>query len=321
MPADLRTRPWIGILIPLFAFAGGPSPATTAQDRAMSSLDACVDALLSREAIRKPDHRESLEKSCPDLSPALRAAASAAPRFHWASGAISEDPSSSELLDLQALMAAPGTRLEWTQPPARLTALLKEVLLPQERADRISWWERFLQWLRDRVEMPGRVDLGWLERIVDALQISAETAKRILYGVLALLVLSLVALFVHELRAAGLFQVGRRFKGRRHAGATSPPTAASGDSTLAGIRALARQRQPAAFLRSCIEELILRGRLPHDKSRTNRELCRLIGEDPSAESFNDLVVLAEDASYGGYPVTDRILTRCRGDAEQILGTR
>jgi hypothetical protein len=313
----------MGILIPLFAFAAGPSPATTAQDRALSSLDACADALLSREAVRKPDHRESLEKSCPDLSPALRAAASAAPRFHWASEALSEDPNSSELLDLEALMAAPapGTRLEWTQPPARLTALLKEVLLPQERADRVSWWERFLQWLRDRVNVPGHVDLGWLERIVDALQISAETAKRILYGVLALLVLSLVALFVHELRAAGLFQVGRRFKGRRHAGATSPPTAASGDSTLVGIRALARQRQPAAFLRSCIEELILRGRLPHDKSRTNRELCRLIGEDPIAASFDDLVVLAEDASYGGYPVTDRILTRCRVDAEQILGTR
>jgi len=308
-------------MMPLLALVAGPSPATTAQDRAMSSLDACIAARFSREETGESDQRESLEKSCPDLSPALRSAASAAPRFHWASGALSKDPSSSELLDLEALMAAPRTRLGWTQPPARLSALLKEVLLPQERADRISWWERFLQWLRDRVEMPGHVDLGWLERIVDALQISAETAKRILYGVLALLVLSLVGLFVHELRAAGLFQVGRRFNGRRRAGATSPPTPASGDSTLAGIRALARQRQPAAILRLCIEELILRGRLPYDKSRTNRELCRFIAEDPSAESFDDLVVLAEDASYGGYPVTDRILSRCRGDAEQILGTR
>jgi len=324
LPADPKVHPWTGLWICALTLGLAlVSGSTTAENRAMASLDACIATLFSGEETPRRGRRVDLAESCPDLARALRASADGAPRIQWAVENLSEDPSTAELLDLKVLAAAPRdvAKLRWSRSPAQLREILQAVRLSEDDDQRLGWWDRFLGWLRDLVKRRSDADLGWLEGILDAIQIEAETANRILYGVLAVLILSLLALLLSELKAAGFFRSRRMAdtgRGAWEGALAGRVPAADHDLGLSGIRDLATQRQPAAILRLCIRALIARGRLPDDPSRTNRELHRALARDSTATSFGDLVVLAEGASYGGYQVTDQVLTRCYTGAEHIL---
>jgi len=320
LPADPRVRTWARVLVLGLAFDAAPAGATDVESQAIASLDACIETLFSQEAEPRLGRRVDLRELCPDLASALRAGNT--PRFEWAAGALSEDPTIGELLDLGALVAAPARNsgLRWSHTPAQLSALLEEVLLPDESSEGLGWWDRILAWLRDLVKTPGDADLGWIKKILDAITLGEEKAARILYGVLVLLIAAVVAIFVHELRAIGIFRARRR-AGAVRCTPAAPPPAPAPSLSLSGIRDLARQRQPAAILGLCIEELIKHGRLADDLSRTNRELHRSLASGPTATSFGDLVRLAENASYGGYLANDQVLARCYADAERILGAR
>lgn len=301
----------------------GALSASAGADAALASLDACVAALFAQEGSLRLDESADLAASCPGLAAAVRAGAGAggSPRLEWAAAALADDLRVGELLDLAVLAAPPdqGAGLLWTESRTRLAALLEEVLATETEDDWFGWWDRFLAWLRDLVKTQGDADLDWLERLLASIQLSEETINRILMAVLALVVLSFVLLLSSELRAAGYFRGGRRTSvraGPRPAGAHGPRPALS----LSSVRDLARQHQPAALLTLCIEELMARGRLPADRSRTNRELLRALAPDAAAAPFADLVGFAEYASYGGYPVTDPVLERCFAGAGRILQT-
>jgi hypothetical protein len=253
----------------------------------------------------------------------LTAGVSPDPRVAWAGEILAADPSTGELLDLRVLLAQqiPRANPHWTRTRAELSQLLQDILSSEERLDPLGWWERILAWLRDLLRKQGDSDLRWLEGLLDSFTMSAEMAKRILYGITALALASLAVLFVYELRAAGHL----RRKDRGAAGAcpatSDSPSVRRVQISLSGIRILAPQRQPAAVLRLCIQELIARGLLPNDSSRTNRELHRALSADEAETNFGELVQLAERTTYGGYPVTERVLARCYADAAHILGAR
>jgi len=285
----------------------------------LRAVQGCVVLLDDRET----DASSAVNVFCPQLEEQLR---------NSFLGSVSVDDrftilTYGELQDIQNVMVAKlnPTPSRVSISFADLDQILSDTLVVDASAkNKLGWWNKFLAWLEEKLRKKNDVDLKWLEDILKALSFSEETRKFIMYGSFATIILLALIIVTNELKAGGLYR--RRTRTKRSADVLTSAALGNTSSELLtpdSIRKLPQQVQPQALLSSCINHFIRSGKLPDDRSRTNREFLKLFGNSNNqnaVQSFRELVERAERSVYGGEQLSSEVLSECFDESRRLLGT-
>jgi hypothetical protein len=318
----LNASPRLFLLLGLLSCALAAPITWAAADAAAAEagrrLDRCLSALNSGAETLPPYRRLILEEVCPGLARAvaeLPAAGSLSPPLD-----LQTTPN--QLRDLRTLL---GT---YRSPPAGVEhfdfAALPELLartLQVEPTPSVSWWQRFKDWLAQKLRGSDESDYRWLTEFLQSLDPPEWLADLILRASVAVILLLALAVVVNELRAASLTSwLQRRSRTQR----TSRGPAPIGAARLAwkDVTNLPPGQQPAALLRLVLQELIERGLLPDDQSLTNSEMLATLGAAAGAHAapFAELATAADAVLFGSRAVVAAQLAPLRQAAHAIVGT-
>jgi hypothetical protein len=165
-------------------------------------------------------------------------------------------------------------------PLAQILQSLKQQQTPAIK----SWWDAAKDWLRDWLTHSNSAFAKWLNEWLDHLDVSGHALDKVIYFLMALIVIAAIVVVAREIR------VGGRSRPRaQRTTAPEPDLRATGLSVqarqLAGVREL---------LRLLIERLLATGRLAAAGSLTHRELVVRSVFD-SGEQRNVFAVIASQA--------------------------
>lgn len=202
--------------------------------------------------------------------------------------------------DLDALAQRYAGRPSSTLPVlSDLRAIALGLEQPHPPDSSSTLWDHVKSWLRRRLAPLGGL-LKWFRRLPGG---SAGPAFRALLGAGALILLGVAAIILTELRAAGVFDPGRR---RRHAARTRVVMAEPGADT--DIDATHALDSPASALRLLIEALRRSRRIERDGNLTCREvLARAVFDTQGQrEEFAGIALLAERELFGLHGLPMRV---------------
>lgn len=216
---------------------------------------------------------------------------------------------------LRLLEAGDRPRAKPSIDRADLERVVGQVRRPQADPGGPTWWERFVQWVRDQLpqldwEPPQWLDdlgyaLSWLGLLVYWLGVV------LLAGALGLLVWAIV----RWLRRYG------PDGSERARGSSGRPSDKAPPLRLEGLRGADAGEQAVGLLRYAIAVLRQAGRLPAAPGKTDTELAALLPDDGARtrERFLRIAACAERCLYGGRcPAADE-LEQCFGDARVLAG--
>jgi len=281
-------------------------------------LDRCLNALDAGAEPLPPYRRLILEEICPGLAYAV----AESPAAGSLSQPLDQQTTPDQLHDLRALLGS------YRSPPASVErfdfAALPELLartLQVEPTPPVSGWQRFKDWLAQKLRGSGQSDYRWLTDFLTSLDPPEWLADLILRASMAVILLLALAAVVNELRAANLSSwLQRRSRTQR---ANRVP-AATGAARLAwkDVASLPPSQQPAALLRLVLQELIESGLLPDDQSLTNREMLARLGAAARAHAapFAELAAAADAVLFGNRAVVAAQLAPLHQAAQAIIGT-
>lgn len=280
-------------------------------------LDRCLGTLDAGAEPVPPYRRLILEEVCPGLARAVAT---------WpAAGSLSQplelQTTPNQLRDLRALLGS------FRRPPAGVGrfdfAALPELLartLQVEPTPPVSWWQRFKDWLAQKLRGSSESEYRWLSEFLKSLDPPEWLADLVLRASVAVVLLLALAVVVNELRAANPRSWLQRRSRRQRAGSVS---AAIGAARLAwkDVTSLPPGQQPAALLRLVLQELIARGLLPDDQSLTNRELLARLGAAARAHAaaFSELAAASDAVLFGNRMVAAAQLAPLHQAAQTIVG--
>jgi hypothetical protein len=235
---------------------------------------------------------------------------------------LDQQTTPNQLHDLRALLgsyrSSPASveRFDFAALPELLARTLEVQPTPP-----VSWWQRFMDWLAQKLRGGGESDYRWLTEFLKSLDPPEWLADLILRASVAVMLLLALAVVVNELRAANLSSwLQRRSRTQR----ASRVPAATGAARLAwkDVANLPPGQQPAALLRLVLQELIERGLLPDDQSLTNREMLARLGAAARAHAapFAELAAAADAALFGDRAVVAAQLAPLHQAAHAIVGT-
>jgi hypothetical protein len=264
--------------------------ALAAIDDCVPKLDTELDVGYARVAAR-----------CPDLTAALLES----PFAPWLPAdwmRPDNELSAAGLSELRAELAREGGHGEVRRAAPR-TARVATVLASVSHATdagRISWWQRFKDWLRSLLAARAQPDAGWLRRWLAGIELSNATTQLISWAALAVVVALAAGIVINELRIAGILR-GRDGRAGPRGGELSRGGSAA---ALDDIERAAPEQQPALLLALIALRLAALQRLPPARALTGRELelkARLpeeLGRAPLAE----LVAVCERVRFSARPV-------------------
>jgi hypothetical protein len=281
-------------------------------------LDQCLSALNAGAEPVPPYRRLILEEVCPGLAQAV----AELPAAGSLSQPLDQQTTPNQLHDLRALLGS------YRSPPASVErfdfAALPELLartLQVEPTPPVSWWQRFKDWLAQKLRGSGESDYRWLTEFLKSLDPPEWLADLILRASVAVILLLALAIVVNELRAASLTSwLQRRSRTQRTSRVPAPIGAAR--LTWKDVTNLPPGQQPAALLRLVLQELIERGLLPDDKSLTNSEMLARLGAAARAHAapFAELATAADAVLFGSRAVVAAQLAPLHHAAHAIVGT-
>lgn len=168
-----------------------------------------------------------------------------------------------------------------------------------------SLWNHIKSWLRQRFAPFAGPLKRWLSSLPSG-NAGAGLWALLLLGAGALILAGVVAIIVTELRAAGLFDPGRRRRSQARDGA-APARLISAEENADGDDDAARLARPASALRMLIEALRRSQRIERDGSLTCREVLAhaLFDTQGQREGFASIAILAERELFGprGLPIS------------------
>ena len=269
-PPERRASMRLLVIVAL-ALSGLPAAA---QDAARDALVACV-AYFDEDDRHEDDVPWSdIDEACPDLQSALESSEYAP----WLPEAWRDHASLvtlDSLVELERLLEAESTRREAdTLDTASLSAVLQN-LDRVEDSHRITWWDRFVDWLRERtLRRQGAGDASWLADWLNELG-EHETFLRVLgYSLLGAIVLVALGIVVNEMKVAGVFGRSARRTEQVLQGAAVSPAAPSDGPTdrLASLidrilAVLAQEHRGVLDVGATHRELVRDVRLPRDDER------------------------------------------------------
>jgi len=244
------------ILVAAAVPAAADNDAVSAVDACLHQLDPALDLGYQRITAR-----------CPDLVPALSAAAYWLPRDWSQSG---NELSSAGLAELRVLLTRADTPaavrpLNIEHVPGVLASLAEA---PPAQG---GWWERLKHWLRELFtpqREPG-AQPGWLRWLFGDVALGQGVQRAIVWGALALVMALAAAIIVNELRVAGLLR--RR---RPHAAAAALGTGMGPTGEEDALERAGALQQPRLLLELIAARLAAQERLPPARSLTVHELAR-----------------------------------------------
>ena len=317
----LNASPRFFLLLGLLSCALAAPIAWAAADAAVAEavrhLDRCLSALNAGAETVPPYRRLVLEQVCPGLAQAVAELPSAGSL----SPPLDQQTTPSQLHDLRALLGS------YRNPPVGVErfdfAALPELLartLQVEPTPPVSWWQRFKDWLAQKLRGSGESDYRWLTEFLKSLDPPEWLADLILRASVAVILLMALAVVVNELRAANLMSwLQRRSRTQR----TSRVPAATGAARLTwkDVTNLPPGQQASALLRLVLQELIERGLLPDDKSLTNSEMLARLGAAARAHAapFAELATAADAVLFGNCAVVAAQLAPLHHAAQTIVG--
>lgn len=318
----LNAPPRSFLLLGLLSCALAAPVAWAAADAATAEvgrrLDRCLSALDAGAEPVPPYRRLILEEVCPGLAQAV----AELPAAGSLSQPLDQQTTPNQIHDLRALLGS------YASPPASIErfdfAALPELLartLEVQPAPPVSWWQRFKDWLAQKLRGSGESDYRWLTEFLKSLDPPEWLADLILRGSVAVILLLALAVVVNELRAANPSSwLQRRNRGQR----TSRVSTVPGAARLAwkDVASLPPGQQPAALLRLVLQELIERGLLPDDQSLTNGEMLARLGAAARAHAaaFAELAAAADAVLFGNRAVVAAQLAPLHQAAQAIIGT-
>jgi hypothetical protein len=266
-----------------------------AQEAPVAELSACIAALGDDEDGAEEDLLwPELVDACPDLEAAL-AASEYAPwlpeawreRAQESPGFITLD----SLIALERLLDAESAPRDARTVSQESLAAALDDLDRAEAKPRVTWWNRLLEWLRERMSRQrGDEDAGWLIEWLSDLG-RHETLLRMLgYGLFAAIVLVALGIVVNEMKIAGVFDARRR---------RDTESAAADAPSIAHVPATPSTERFAALIDRILAALTADERVSVDAAATHRELVRSVRLHDSDEhaSFVRLVDCAERVRY------------------------
>ncbi len=310
----------LGLLFSALALpvARASADADARADEIGRRLDRCLSTLNAGAEPVPPYRRLILEEVCPGLAQSV----AALPAAGSLSQPLDLQTTPDQLRDLRALLGS------FRSPPAGVErfdlAALPELLartLEVEPKPPVSWWQRFKDWLAQKLRGSGESDYRWLTQFLKSLDPPEWLADLILRASVAVILLLALAVVVNELRTANLSTWLQRRSRMQRAGRVP---AAAGAAKLAwkDVTNLPPAQQPAALLRLVLQELIERGLLPDDQSLTNREMLARLGAAARAHAaaFAELAAAADAVLFGNRLVVAAQLAPLHQAAHAIVGT-
>jgi len=281
-------------------------------------LDRCLGTLNTGAEPVPPYRRLILEEVCPGLAQSV----AALPAAGSLSQPLDLQTTPDQLRDLRALLGS------FRGPPASVVRFdfvaLPELLartLEVEPQPPVSWWQRFKDWLAQKLGGSGESDFRWLTQFLNSLDPPEWLADLILRASVAVILLLALAVVVNELRTANLSSWLQRRSRIQRAGRVP---AAAGAAKLAwkDVTNLPPAQQPAALLRLVLQEMIGRGLLPEDQSLTNSEMLERLGAAARAHAaaFAELAAAADAVLFGDRMVEAAQLAPLHQAAQAIVGT-
>jgi hypothetical protein len=266
-----------------------------AQEAPLAELSACIAELSDDEDGAEEDLEwPELREACPELEAAL-ASSEYAPWLPeaWRERAL-ENPGFITLDGLIALERLLDVESEPRDPRTVSQQSLADALEGLDRAEatpRVTWWNRLLEWLRERTSRRRGVDdTGWLAEWLSDLG-RHETLLRMLgYGLFAAIVLVALGIVVNEMKIAGMFDA------RSHRRTVSADAAAP---SMAHAATTPSTERFAALIERILAALTADERVSVDASATHRELVRSVRLHQRDEhaSFVRLIDCAERVRY------------------------
>ncbi|HEV8645282.1 MAG TPA: DUF4129 domain-containing protein [Burkholderiales bacterium] len=316
----LKARPRYLLLLGLLScvLAAPIAWAAADADEVGRRLNRCLSAL-DAEAEPVPAYRRLiLEEVCPGLARAV----AELPAAGSLSQPLDHQTTPNQLHDLRALLGS------YRSPPAGVErfdfAALPELLartLQVEPAPPVSWWQRFKDWLAQKLRGSHETDYRWLTEFLKSLDPPEWLEDLILRASVAVILLLALAVVVNELRAANLASWLQRRNRTQHASRVPAATGAA-RLTWKDVATLSPGQQPAALLRLVLQELIERGLLPDDQSLTNREMLARLGAAARAHAapFAELAAAADAVLFGNRVMVAAQLAPLQQAAQAIVGT-
>ena len=171
-------------------------------------------------------------------------------------------------------------------PLAQILQSLKQQQTPAIK----SWWDAAKDWLRDWLRHSNSALARWLNEWLEHLDVSGHALDRVIYFLMALIVIAAIVVVAREIRVSG-----RARRAAQRSTAPEPGLRATGLSVRA--RQLAGARE---LLQLLIERLLATGRLAAAGSLTHRELVvqSVFDSDEQREVFAGIASEAESSLYG-----------------------
>ncbi len=276
---------------------------------AQSHADECVSRSIDQQA-----NQELLQLECPEF-------------FHrlWErdlvdtmAGYLPEQFSRAQLQFLEASIHETDEPVSLDR--TALDNLLAEIYVEDQQDQGNRLWQQLLGWLEHFKPENHELEFNWLVRFLDTITPSEKTARIIMYGAFAIMILLSGALVIRELSIAGVFS--RKKSGKK----LNNPVFDSKDSnsekllSIAEIRQLEPHKQLTCLFKAVIAYLVEQGDLPANKVLTNQELQQSLHQHHSSSDkpFSLLLEEVEPVLYGGVPASEQKLRRSWQYAQKIL---
>jgi hypothetical protein len=233
----------------------------------------------------------ALEQACPGVTAALERQGDLALLSHDQV----EQLSANGLRQLQ-LLREEFTATDHDARKQLTTNSLRKILanLQQEsrREQPLSWFQRFMRWLRELRGDSGHHRRSWFEDFEPS-ERALQITRWILIATVVVLALAVV---INELRAAGVLRKRRA----RAAGISAVNIPLAAQDSQQNIEDAPLIERPAVLLRMIVSELTRSGLLRSDRSLTHRELSdrASFASDTQRAAFGRLSALAEALLYG-----------------------
>lgn len=201
-----------------------------------------------------------------------------------------------------------------------LAQLLNEVQQPDARDEHGQWWKAINAWLDQLKSGDYEAEYQWLRTLLEAITPSETVARVLLYGSLALLVLTSLGLVGVELYHAGwLTRFSSARQAKRKAAHDKPCTRSGALPDDADVSPFPPRKQLAALLDAVIDALTAQKLIPADTTLTHRQLLRTAADrSMPVLVFQRLVETAEPVLYGRQEAGQHLLAAVRGDAQNVL---
>lgn len=286
----------------LFVF----SMTSYADTSLMSSLDSCIDSRFTEGEASQINDEFNLAEVCPDLFEHVLHNET----LQQFDPPLEDITSINQLLDVKYLLS------QGTRPGDAIYTVVDTDFLQQFRESNdfinkpveIGLWDRFIEWLKERYkdQDDSATDWSWLIDLLEKGSMPDWLSKAIYYVAIGLIILLAGLIVFNELRAANISK-WRRGRKKKQANQWQQGLATIEELNWQSIGKLPLQQRAGAMLRYVIDDMIDRGWIADNRSRTNREMWRELRQKDAdtARQFDHAINLAERSVYGDEQLDNR----------------